>query len=222
MISYLKIGLYILFMLIYYNSSEQTNADFLNWQQNLKTAKPFFTDYKTFFEIKVKEVSDTTKPFSFDSGPVFGYCGDIVGGIKNLLQTNISSTPHVFFENKPLQNHYVLFYGFGSNMDGSKISDTSKCYSNVNSFNGREIALKILEQQFNFEVKESKDSLEYIELKISDYSKLLLHKTPIEKCNQGGWAMEDTINNYYLGTCSSLVWISTRIEKKLNIYTIVR
>lgn len=201
---------------------EKEKIDMLTKNGQITTRRNYNSRSHTYLNLRIEEVTDTAedyfRPFSDDLGGVFGYCGDIVGGIVNLLQTDIHTTPHLHFLNKPQEKRYVLFYAQGWDLKGGKTQDSSKCYSKDLYFDGRDMILKLMEKHFDFKVQESKDSLEYLELNIKDTTKLFGRKTVPEGCLLSGGTSIDSIENSFNGSCASLLWISVYLEQKLNIY----
>lgn len=191
-----------------------------------------------FLNLKIAEVSDTMKRFNMDYNTIFGYCGSLEGAIENLLQTQIASTPHLRFLNKPKNKRYVYFYGDGLYMSAAKSKndannpmadmlkgkDTATThFSEPVIINGREIVMQMLKQHFLFEVQESMDSLDILELSIQERSKLERFVIPfeeIDKYNNGCTGISFGLlpkPNFCLKF--QLLALSNIIEKRWNIYT---
>jgi hypothetical protein len=161
-----------------------------------------FVDRNYLLNLKVMEVSDTASRFSVSTGHLFGYCGDIEGAVVNLLQTTFGSTPHVRFLNKPKQKQYVYFHSNGFHMGDAAIGtptqnslrdffykglsqaapDTTE--SRYLNLHGRDIVMEVLKREFNFDVKMVSDSLDVVELKVIDATKLSLFKIPYKEVDK--------------------------------------
>jgi hypothetical protein len=185
--------------------------------------RPLFKDFSGNLSLEVKEVYEpweTCEPFSDDFGN-FTYCGDVIGGIKNLLQTDSWATPHLHFENQPVEKRKVYFHGIGTNVKASKSMDTTKYYSNSYYIDCRAIILKIMAEHFEFEVQETEDYLDLLELYIVDTSKLYSLRSPTKDCieEKGGHGYADSIPNIYISKCLPLWFIADQTERSLNTFT---
>jgi hypothetical protein len=178
--------------------------------------------FNHFFGLKVEEIEEVdayAMPFNDDIvGGMFGYCGDLIGGITNLLQT--SGHPHytfyIRFLNTPPKKRYVLFCGYGSNMSSIR-ADSSGCPENSASVNGRDIILKIMASEFAFEVKRIQDSLDVIEMKVIDSLKLSLFLVPKSQQYVPGIAGIDTKTGKYNLTRAHLSFIAYHIQRYWNM-----
>ena len=193
--------------------------------------RPLFQNYSSsLLALEVKEVYEpweTCEPFSDDYGH-FSYCGDIVGGIKNLLETDLGSIPHLRFENQPMEKRKVYFYGIGLNVRLQKSKDTvnslfsdRRYVNNTHYIDCRAIILKTMEDHFQFEVIETEDSLDLLELQIVDINKLYSLRSNESECikRKGGNGWVDTISGDYISSCLPLEFIAYNTEITLNTYT---
>ena len=186
-------------------------------QENSITEMQRSNDLGALFNLYVTEMYEPCLPISVDAGPIFKYCGDIEGGIINLLQkTHIRTYPNIFFLNHPLKKRYVLFYGMGSHMKGKAMYENNNCNDSTFLYiNGHEIVLKILKNQFNFTITERQDSLECFELLEKDSIKLLASQIPLS-VKLKGQTTDDPINKPIHNVQGHLWYIAWLIEKKWN------
>jgi hypothetical protein len=161
-----------------------------------------FFDKNYLLNLKIMEVSDTATRFNISVGHLFGYCGDIEGGVVNLLQTEFGSTPHIRFLNKPKQKRYVYFHSNGFHMGGAAVgiptqnslsdffykglSQTARdtTPSRYLNLHGRDIVMEVLKREFNFDVKVLSNSLDVLELKVIDATKLRHFTIPYNEINK--------------------------------------
>jgi hypothetical protein len=200
--------------------------------------RPYFLDFQGNLSLIVKEVYEpwvTCEPYSDDFG-MFSYCGDVMGGIKNLLQTDSWATPHLRFENQPSENRKVYFLGIGTNVRQAKSINQEKnpfldMLTNIKnsdsvntqapiSIDCRAIILKIMEKHFEFEVKETEEFLDLLELHIVDTNKLYKLTSPIQHCieESGGHGYTDSIPGIYIAKCLPLWFIVDDAERQFNTY----
>ena len=198
--------------------------------------QPWLTDVgNSMLNIDIREVHDPYEKcdsLSVDYEGFFYYCGDIVGGIKNLLATPTLSIPHIRFLNLPQKKRRVYFYGFGQNMQWSKTLETTGNNSSIKDksrlittdgiqyIDARDIILKIMSQNFNFSVHLVEDSLVELSLRIVDYSKLFKAQISHEESQNGKYRYADTIQKpHFIIMRHNLQGFSYFIEQKINHYT---
>jgi hypothetical protein len=173
------------------------------------------------FDLKVTEVADTNMSFAYNGGGTsMGYCGNVKGGIINLLQKTTGVTSHIRFLNEPTNERYVLFYGQGMYMNGSAVMDTASqigCYGHI-TFNGRDMIMTMMANLFNFEIKQIEDSLEVLKLRVVDNSKLHVYQKTLQDCPHGGRTYFDTANKDFHGKCVPTIMLVSGIESSLNIF----
>ncbi len=200
-------------------NSDSISKDFYKKYQ-LPSYRPNYSS-PSFLEIKVMEVDTSSKPFSDDSGSIFGYCGDIEGGIKNLLQNKLLySSSHIKFLNQPNEKRCVLFYGRGLYMNGMIVGDTAKnCYPDDSHVKGRDIILKIMATEFGFDVQEIIDSLDVIELRVLDSFKLKNFLIPESQRYVGGSGLIYTKTKEYQSIRAHLSFIPIHIGRIWNVVT---
>jgi hypothetical protein len=212
----------LLFLLFFDKVKAQSGLDSSNQnfyqKYQLSTSRP---DYRSFplIELKVIGVDSTQTPFNDGLGRI-GYCGDIEGGIKNLLQNVLLfSTSHIKFLNRPSKKQYVLFYALGAYVSNQTVGESpSKCYLD-NSVMARGIILNMMATEYNFDVKDKNDSLEVIELRIKDSFKLSLSSTPYNKHFLGGSAKTDTLTKQYNSIRAHLSYLTMDIGRNWNVLT---
>ena len=224
----MKLEFLILVMLVALNSANaQTSlSDLINKRHQDSLSRRFYQKYQlpsnrpsyngfSLIELKVVEVDSTHSPFSDDSGSIWGYCGNVEGGIKNLLQNKIlHSTSHIKFLNKPYKKRYVLFYGTGLYMNGQGVGDSiSNCYLGHGHIRGRDIVLDMMSNEFRFEVKQIEDSLEVMELRIIDSAKLNIFLTPYAQRFMPGSGIKNPNTGEYRSVRSYL-WPITKFASK--------
>jgi hypothetical protein len=173
------------------------------------------------FDLKVVEVAGNNIPFAYNrGGKAIGYCGNVKGGIMNLLQRETGATPHIQFLNNPPNQRYVLFYGQGSYMSSAEVMDTSskmECYGHQ-TFNVRDMVMTMMTDLFDFEIKQISDSLDVLKLKIIDYKKLQKYKKKLQECISGEYYFDENTKDYYI-KCASMNLLTQGIERSLNIFT---
>lgn len=188
-----------------------------------------------FLSFDVREVQNEFEkcfpPNSEDYGGLINYCGDIVGGIKNLLQTNIYSTPHIRFLNNPLKNRNVYFYSYGYDMLWGKPIDLIENKGNNNKIENffntdikkidvRSIILNIMSKNFNFEVQLIDDTLTVFALKIVDEYKLSKAQITYNEFQNGQFQYADSLKHPpFLIVRHNMQNFAYFIEQKTNSYT---
>lgn len=177
------------------------------------------SSFLRFDVTEVREPWETCEPLSDDFGGIFNYCGDLVGGIKNLLQTDLWTTPHIRFENQPIENKKIYFYGFGDFMKATKSLDTSKCYSAPHYVDIRAMILKTLQYRYNFDVRLTEDSLTTISFKVNDYKKLYAHQITYEEYQNMPLLQTITATHPdYQVYRNNILFVVNEIGKKWNLY----
>jgi hypothetical protein len=175
------------------------------------------------FNLKVVEVGANNIPFAYNrGGKAIGYCGNVKGGIINLLQKETGVTPHIRFLNDPVNQRYVLFYGEGQYMSGAEVMDTSSkiaCYG-YTTFNTKDMVMTMMANMFNFEIKQIDNYIDALKLRIIDNDKLEKYKRPLQECALfgGTGGLEENTKDCYI-KCAPINMLTQGIERSLNIFT---
>ena len=213
----------------------QVITDSVRKDNRIYWKQPLLSDVgNSMLNIDVRELNDTYEKcdsLSVDYEGFFYYCGDIVGGIKNLLATSKLSIPHIRFQNFPKERKKIYFYGFGQNMQWSKTLEATRNSLGVKDKNrlltdtiqyidARDIILKILSQNFNFSVNLMEDSLVVLSLQIVDYQKLSKAQISYNQSQNGEYRYADTIKKpHFIVMRHNLRGFSYFLEQKTNYYT---